>query len=342
MLSFGKLLKKTSSFVSRFQLYSTNCQQVFAEPFSKINVNLKGSNLKVTTADPIEHENKIFVTLKSNKLSDNYQLPVVTTSNKKVVDIEHDITGDDVSIQIPVAVDLDIKVKGSGTVDISSIENNEVKVKTEAGDIKLSAIKSTTIDCSSLSGNIISVKALHGNVILTTEQNGFIKIGRVQGSIVELTTDDGNIIGQDVYAEEMLINSEGGSIKLRSIHGKSEVNTEQGNIFVGTLNNEASLSSEEGDIDVYITKHTNVFLHTNEGDVKLYNSEENGAKVFLEASKYNFNPDMDVSNMKERSVGVGNSVIAELNGGGPPIIIKSGKGETSINHSSWINRIKQC
>jgi len=350
MLSFGKIFQKSlttcsiRAAVARLNSSSSSaaavaCEswELHAKPFSKLNVNLENCHVKVTTADPVDFENKMLISL--FRAGQSSSPPPSISNTGDVVNIQHTQSGDRIEIATPVAVDVSVDAAGSASVNLSSIEAETVKVVSEAGEIFLKSIKSTTITCESDSGDILTERSLQGNVSFTTGGDGRIQTGRIQGLTIDLTTESGYIHGGDIYAEELISNTCEGDIVFKSVHGVSEINSEEGDIFVGVANGQASISAEDGALDVFVSDHSDIFMNTNGGDVRVYSGVDNGAKVFLEASSIELDDNLGADQVKERKVGAGLNLIADIYGGGPPIVVKAGSGKTSVAGMSWVERI---
>merc|ERR1712096_111164 len=97
-----------------------------------------------------------------------------------------------------------------------------------------------------------------------------------------------------------------------------------------------------GNIDVFLSDHTDMFLHSNGGNVQLFNATNNAAKVHLEACTIKLCDSLKHSRLMERSIGPGKHLIANIHGGGPPVVVKCGKGSAKVENLSWIERLGHC
>ena len=315
----------------------SNSIELEAKPFSHLNLSLKDCNVKIKTADPIvTKENTMYITYESK-----LKAPLITNKDN-CVDIVHNDQGSDIHIDTPFGVNVSLKIQGDGTASVYSMESDNVDITTEKGDIEVGKLKSANIKCSTLTGNIIAKKSIHGNVNFLSE-SGKIETDRVQGPNIDFCTKKGNIVAKDVYAEELLVNSEEGDLVFKSIHGVSDLETANGNIFVGIASGKAQIAAQEGgDIDVFLSDHTDMFLYSNGGNVQLFNSTNNAAKVHLEACKVKLCDGLDHSRLMERTVGAGTHLIANLHGGGPPVVVKCGKGSAEVKNLSYFERLGHC
>ncbi len=190
-----------------------------------------------------------------------------------------------------------------GSLSIDNL-SGIIKGRTSGGSINLVNSKDE-IDLQT-SGGSINAKDCTGNIKLETS-GGSLQLNALNGKI-KANTSGGNVRGEDISGE-LISHTSGGNIFLDDLACSLETSTSGGNIDVSIkqLGKYITINNSGGNIDLEIPRNKGV-------DLKLY-----GDKIKTDALN-NFSGKSD-----------DDEISGTLNGGGIPVIVKSGSGRINLS-----------
>jgi len=176
------------------------------------------------------------------------------------------------------------------------------------------------------SGGSISVGDLKGEVWSRTS-GGSLKFGRITGAL------DGKTSGGSIHLEgckgPVNVSTSGGNITMGGVEGDVEASTSGGSITVDEVKGSVKASTSGGSIRATITKQpeNDCELKTSGGSITVTLSEE--IKVHVDAKTSGGGVSTDFPVMVKGNIS-GHALNAQINGGGPLLILRTSGGGISI------------
>lgn len=175
-------------------------------------------------------------------------------------------------------------------------------------------------------GGSIEVADLEGTVDVATSGGG-LDIGNITGPVHGKTS--GGSISVKSCQGDVAVKTSGGSLKLGEIAGTVIGKTSGGSIHVDEVGGRINASTSGGGIHVTITKQPEAEckLSTSGGGITAYLAEDIGVDVDAKTSGGGVSTDFPVTTQGKPD---GHSLQAEINGGGPPLILRTSGGGIHI------------
>lgn len=226
------------------------------DPYSRIRVQCQCA-LRIVPADLLDNpdSNVLKVTLSSDDYNVNVQI------SGKDVTIDGDFGGDatddcpECLLEIPIKADLDVANGGRCSTSIADLYSDEIRVRSEGGDISTKSLRCTVIDLESTgNGNInCGGTTLAQTVKVAARGKGSILLDKLQGGEVDAESNEGNILVNSSYTNSSSFRTTRGDLTLNSIHKECRVFSGGPgklvmNGFYGTL--QADVASREVDLQL--------------------------------------------------------------------------------------------
>lgn len=221
-----------------------------------------------------------------------------------------------------------------GAVELSSWDQKAVQVRVETAGWRIGADQVRVIDRQM--GDRVEIE------VLLPKWNWGIHLGnhRVRmyvnvprESRLDIHTGDGNIHGSDLRGELRLRTGDGG-IDLEKIDGKLNADTGDGQVRVSGRFDQIEVRTGDGSIRAEVVKGSKVAtgwsFNTGDGSIDLRLPEDLTAN--LDARTGDGNIQIDVPVLVSGSLGR-NQLHGKMNGGGPPLEIRTGDGSIRVSRN---------
>ena len=177
------------------------------------------------------------------------------------------------------------------------------------------------------SGGSISVGSIVGKANVKTS-GGSLTFGEIDGPVVGRTS--GGSITLQGCKGQVDVRTSGGSIKIGSVLGEVEAHTSGGSIQVDEVLNRIVAQTSGGSVRATLLEQPkdDCKLTTSGGSIKVWLAEDIHANLDAKTSGGHVRTDFPVTVQGELT---GNSLQAEINGGGPEIYLRTSGGGISIN-----------
>lgn len=196
-------------------------------------------------------------------------------------------------------------ISSAGDVEVENVQGNQINIHTSAGDIN--------------TGN------LEGHISLDTSA-GDVEMGDVKAEgLLKIHSSAGDIQAQNIYADEVDIDSNAGTIQIEHLEGDSKLESNAGNIQVDTASGALNASTNAGDIDVTLAQNTPADLRTNVGGITITVPQDFHADIDLKGS------DVTMSDRNQFSGTYTNGLIqGKYDGGGAKVFAHSELGDIRL------------
>src|SRR5262245_45568894 len=280
----------------------------------KLTVNVDRGSIHITTSDSDKVDVKITRELKrgssaeAKKVLAEHKIDLTSTDNEVRIEAQNPQNKSfnrlhvDYTIAIPAKFDVDAKTAG-GNIDLADLEGKAV-VHTSGGNLKLGAINGPIKGHTS--GGSITLTRCEGDVDVNTS-GGDLNLGEIKGNVVARTSGGGITIEKTQGSVKAV--TSGGNIRVKDAYGPVTAQTSGGNVSA-QLNNQptgaCSLKTSGGNVDVLLA--SNLALDVN--------AQTSGGSV---------NSDFPGTMNKSKT-----KLTAQLNGGGPGLVLETSGGNVSI------------
>ncbi len=208
--------------------------------------------------------------------------------------------------------------------DISVPEQFDADLKTSGGSIEVDNLRGRLE--ASTSGGSLRFGEIYGPIRGRTS-GGSVKLGRSTGD-ADLSTSGGSIsIGQ---AEgRVSARTSGGSIRIEQSLGPVEAHTSGGGIHVEEVMGAINASTSGGGITAHISRQpeADCRLSTSGGSVEVYLNSTLRLDLDARSSGGRVSTELETSSRSETSK---SRLTAELNGGGPRLVLRTSGGPIRI------------
>ena len=170
---------------------------------------------------------------------------------------------------------------------------------------------------------VISVPRVFDAKISTDD--GDIDIGALEGDI-DIRSSDGDVSAERLSGSNTSIDTSDGDIDIERIDASCGlIRTSDGDVVVGAAGGALEARSSDGDIQVDIEDGAELTVSTADGDITIYAPADFTADVDFRAEDLSIAPDFTLLGQIE-----GDEVTGALNGGGPPLIARTGDGSIAL------------
>lgn len=206
------------------------------------------------------------------------------------------------TITVPYEYNLDLRTSG-GSIQVGQL-GGDVDCRTSGGDVRIGSVKGRVEGRTS--GGSVRVEAAGGPVEASTS-GGDIRINASAGDVRARTS--------------------GGSITLREAAGAADLETSGGNIRVDGVTGPISAQTSGGSISAALVKapSADCTLKTSGGNVELALPAESAVKLMARTSGGNVKSEFPGELNKQRD-----RYSAELNGGGPSVVLQTSGGNITV------------
>lgn len=208
----------------------------------------------------------------------------------------------DYTVTVPSKFDLELKTAG-GNIDVGNLEG-VVGVRTAGGNVSLGSINGPVT--ASTSGGNVSLESGKGNADLQTS-GGDIRVGELAGDLVGRTS--GGRIHLSKISGKADVATSGGDVRVEEAYGPVLARTSGGNVSASILQQpkgNCALKTSGGNVDVTLASDMALAL----------NARTSGGRV-----QSDFPGDLSKDRMR---------LTAELNGGGPEMLLQTSGGDVHI------------
>jgi DUF4097 and DUF4098 domain-containing protein YvlB len=284
------------------------------KPGGKLTVNVDRGSIHITTSDSdkvdvrVTRELKRASSAEARKVLEEHKIDLTSADNEVRIEAQNPQNKSfnrlqvDYTIAIPAKFDVDVKTAG-GNIDLADLEG-KAAVHTSGGNLKLGAITGP-IKAHTSGGNITLTKC-GGDADVNTS-GGDLNLGEITGNLVAHTSGGGIMIEKTKGSVKAV--TSGGNIRVKDAYGPVTAHTSGGNVSA-QLNTQpagdCSLKTSGGNVDVLLASNLALDL----------NAQTRGGRV---------NSDFPGSMNKAKT-----KLTAQLNGGGPDLVLETSGGNVSI------------
>jgi len=289
------------------------------KPGGKLTMDVDRGSIHLTTSDSGKVDIKITRELKhvsaaeAKRVYEQHKINLSSQDNDVKIEAQNPQKGFsfnnpfnhlqvEYTIAVPSKFDIDLKTAG-GNIEVADLEG-KVVVHTSGGNLELGAIKGPVK--AHTSGGHIKLTKTHGDTDVDTS-GGDLRIGEIEGNLVAHTSG-GNITLEKTKGS-VKASTSGGDIRVKEAYGSVSAQTSGGNVSAN-LNTQptadCSLKTSGGNVEVLLA--SNLAL-----DLNAHTSGGNLASDFPGA----FNKQ-------------GTRLTAQINGGGPSLMLETSGGNVSI------------
>ena len=206
------------------------------------------------------------------------------------------------TIAIPSKFDIDLRTAG-GHIDVTDLEGKAV-VHSSGGNLRLGAIKGPLK--AHTSGGHITVSKSGGDTDVDTS-GGDLRLGEIQGNLIA--------------------HSSGGHITLEKTKGSVKVSTSGGNIRVNEASGPVSAHTSGGNVSARLNGQPkgNCSLKTSGGNVEVLLASNLALDLDAHTSGGRVESDFPGTSNKQKT-----RLTAQLNGGGPNLMLETSGGNVRI------------
>jgi DUF4097 and DUF4098 domain-containing protein YvlB len=285
----------------------------------KLSLNVDRGSIHITTSDSDKVDVKITRELKqassneAKRVFEQHKIELTSKDNEVKIEAENpqkrfgfnnpfNRLQVDYTITIPAKFDIDVRTAG-GNIEVADLEG-KAAVHTSGGNLKLGTIKGPLK--AHTSGGHITLTRTEGDTDVSTS-GGDLRLGEVAGSLVAHTS--GGNITLEKNKGSVKASTSGGDIRVKDAYGPVSAHTSGGNVsaHLNTQPTEGcSLKTSGGNVDVLLAGNLALDLdaHTSGGRL---DSDFPGT----------------LNKQKTR-------LIAQINGGGPGLVLETSGGNVSI------------
>jgi len=299
-------------------------QEVITKSFSvkpggKLVMNVDRGSIHITTSDSDKVEIRITRDLKrasaaeAKRIYGLHKIDLTSQDNEVKIEAQNPQKGFsfnnpfnhlqvDYTVAIPSKFDAELKTAG-GNIEVADLEG-KATVQTSGGNLELGAIKGPVK--AHTSGGYIKLSKTHGDTDVDTS-GGDLRIGEIEGNLVAHTSG-GNITLEKTKGS-VKASTSGGDIRVKEAYGPVSAHTSGGNVsanFNTQPTADCSLKTSGGNVDVLLASNLALDL----------NAHTSGGNLVSDFSG-TFN--------KQRT-----KLTAQLNGGGPALVLETSGGNVNI------------
>ncbi len=214
-------------------------------------------------------------------------------------------------------------LRGGPTVEVEAYLPHEVAidVRTEGGDVHIAAVDAGVVVRTSTGA--VRVEDVEGSVDVQTS-GAPIATRSVRGDVSAVTAG-GRIDVYDVQGDVRAVTS-GGSISLTRVEGDAETLTSGGPIEIDGLSGEVRARTSGGAIRTRFTDEPAGVVETSGGGIEVAFPARVGAT--LDALTYGGRVEVDAP--VEPTAAEGGRLLAQLNGGGPRLLLRASGGSIRV------------
>ncbi|XP_046623011.1 protein FAM185A-like isoform X1 [Neodiprion virginianus] len=220
-------------------------------------------------------------------------------------------------IESPIRFDVDVRVAGMSSVNVSGMVSDSIIVRTAAGNITGEKLQASQMILSSDDGGSVTLRrTLQGNIEINTVDRGTVRADKFLGTDLKVSTENGDVDIGSSYCTNSYFTTENGNLTLNNLHMDSTIDIPgNGGLNILCLDGSLDAKLNTGPSRVRVVRLSANSSISSSGDVNLVVPEQNDIQLNLKAGRLDV--DGSINGMEEHTRNVQR--------------FKSFKGDTSLD-----------